>query len=84
MRLFYLRRFENLMMDMATDEPRLQRVIQMVETYNRAVIDKCLALGAGVHGIWRRPGPANVAPHEPDDVAEVHQALVYADVPILS
>ena len=30
MRLFYLRRFENLMLDMATDDPRLQTVIQMV------------------------------------------------------
>ena len=45
MRLFYLRRFENLMMDMAADDPRLQKVIQMVENYNRVVIDRCLALG---------------------------------------
>ena len=45
MRLFYLRRFENLMMDMATDEPRLQKVIGMVESYNSAVIHKNLELG---------------------------------------
>ena len=46
MRLFYLRRFENLMMDMATGEPRLRTLIRMVERYNAPVIDKCLALGA--------------------------------------
>jgi hypothetical protein len=44
MRLFYLRRFENLMLDMATDEPRLQTVIDMVDGYNSAVIRKNLEL----------------------------------------
>ncbi|MCP4541751.1 MAG: hypothetical protein GY832_31855, partial [Chloroflexi bacterium] len=46
MRLFYLRRFENLMIDIATDEPRLHKVIHMVEEYNRVVIRQYLALGA--------------------------------------
>lgn len=46
MRLFYLRGFENLMIDLATDEPRLQKLIQMVEDHNAAVIRKILALGA--------------------------------------
>jgi hypothetical protein len=46
MRLFYLRGFENLMMDLAMDEPRLGRLIEMVEDYNSGVIQKYLALGA--------------------------------------
>lgn len=46
MRLFYLRRFENLMIDMAIDDPRLPRLIRMVEDYNAAVINKYVELGA--------------------------------------
>ena len=46
MRLFYLRRFENLMIDMATEDQRLWQVIQMVETYNSVVIGRLLSLGA--------------------------------------
>ena len=46
MRLFYLRGFENLMLDMATNDPRLRKLIRMVEDYNTAVIREYLALGA--------------------------------------
>jgi len=46
MRLFYLRGFANLMIDLATGEPRLGQVIKMVEEYNLAVIRKYLELGA--------------------------------------
>jgi hypothetical protein len=46
MRLFYLRRFENLMMDMATADPRLPRLIRRVEDFNAAVIGRTLELGA--------------------------------------
>ena len=46
MRLFYLRGFENLMMDLATNDPRLRGLIRMVEEYNSVVIRKYLALGA--------------------------------------
>jgi len=46
MRLFYLRGFENLMLDMAGEDERLWRLIEMVEGYNAAVIEKYLALGA--------------------------------------
>ncbi|MBN1348280.1 hypothetical protein JXJ21_02625 [candidate division KSB1 bacterium] len=44
MRLYYLRGFENLMLDFATDDARLPKLIQMVETYNSAVIRKTLTL----------------------------------------
>jgi hypothetical protein len=46
MRLFYLRGFESLMLDLATQDPRLTRLIRMVEDYNSAVIRKYLDLGA--------------------------------------
>lgn len=46
MKLFYLRGFENLMLDLATDDPRLRRLIRMVEGYNVAVIKRYLELGA--------------------------------------
>lgn len=46
MRLYYLRSFDNFMIDLATDDPRLQKLIKMVEDYNCAVIRKLLSLGA--------------------------------------
>jgi uroporphyrinogen decarboxylase len=46
MQLFYLRGFENLMMDLATGEPQLVDLIRMVEDYNTVVVRKYLDLGA--------------------------------------
>ena len=45
MRLFYLRGFGNLMLDIAAEDPRLLRLIRMVEDYNCAVIERYVALG---------------------------------------
>jgi len=45
MRLFYLRGFENLMMDMATEDPRLNRLIEIVLSHNIALIRKWVELG---------------------------------------
>jgi len=42
----FLRGFENLMLDRATDEPRLGKLISIVEDYNVAVIDRVLEMGA--------------------------------------
>ena len=46
MRLYYLRGFDNLMMDMATDDPRLHRLIKIIEDYNVAVVGKYIEAGA--------------------------------------
>lgn len=46
MRLFYLRGFDNLMLDMAADEPMLHDLIRMVEDYNATVIAKYVKVGA--------------------------------------
>lgn len=45
MRLYYLRGFENLMIDIALDDPRLERLINMVLEYNIRFINKWLELG---------------------------------------
>ncbi|HOQ67624.1 MAG TPA: uroporphyrinogen decarboxylase family protein [Candidatus Atribacteria bacterium] len=46
MRLYYLRGFENLMIDIATDEPRLEKLIDMVLDYNIKFIEKWIEVGA--------------------------------------
>ena len=66
MRLFYLRRFENLMMDMAVDDPRLQSLLKMVEEYNRVVISKYLALGTEIFSLADDLGLQNALPMGPD------------------
>ena len=40
MRLFYLRGFENLMIDLATDEPRLPRLIDAVVQHNYKIVQQ--------------------------------------------
>lgn len=46
MRLYYLRGFENFMIDIATDDPRLERLISMVLEYNIKYINKLIEIGA--------------------------------------
>lgn len=45
-RLHFLRGFENLMLDFATDAPELQRLLDLLLDYNMAVVRKWLSLGA--------------------------------------
>ena len=65
MRLFYLRGFENLMMDLATDEPRLGELIAMVERYNAAVVAKYIELGAEYMSFGDDLGMQNALPMSP-------------------
>ena len=48
MRLYYLRGFENLMLDMASDEPRLPDLIEMVTEYNWGLVNRYLEVGIDV------------------------------------
>ena len=50
MRLFYLRGFENLMLDMALDDPRLKDLISMVLDYNMKLAE--LWVNTGVDIVW--------------------------------
>jgi len=45
MRLYYLRKFENLMLDFATEPPQLQQLIEIVNQYNLRYVQKWLSLG---------------------------------------
>jgi hypothetical protein len=44
MNLYYIRGFENLMLDMALDDPRLHELIKIVEDYNVEVTRRCTEL----------------------------------------
>jgi hypothetical protein len=48
MMLYYLRGFENLMLDYATDDPRLQKLIDMITDYHVAVARHYLDIGIDV------------------------------------
>jgi uroporphyrinogen decarboxylase len=48
LRLIYLRGYENLMFDMADEDPRLLRLIAAVEEFNAAVVERYLQAGAEV------------------------------------
>ena len=47
-RLYFLRGFENLMMDIATDDPHLPRLIEMLTAHELQLIDLNLAAGANI------------------------------------
>jgi hypothetical protein len=49
-RLYFLRGFENLMMDFATDDPHLPRLIEMLTEYEMQLVKRWLALGVDVIG----------------------------------
>jgi len=45
MRLWYLRGFENLMLDFATNAPELPELIDMVTVHNKKIVDQWLTMG---------------------------------------
>lgn len=65
MLLYYLRGFENLMMDMATDDPRLHRLIDIVTGYNVAVVRKYLELGVEMMSFGEDLGNQKALPISP-------------------
>lgn len=48
MRLYYLRGFENLMLDFASDAPQLPRLIEMLVEHNRTIVNEWLSMGVDV------------------------------------
>jgi uroporphyrinogen decarboxylase len=48
MRLQYLRGFENLMYDLALEEPHLHQLVDMVTTHNETLVTKWLSMGVDV------------------------------------
>ncbi|KPK40108.1 MAG: hypothetical protein AMJ65_10895 [Phycisphaerae bacterium SG8_4] len=47
-RLSYIRGYENLLLDMADSEPRLRRLIEMVETFNAEIVRRYLDCGVAM------------------------------------
>ncbi len=66
MRLFYLRGFENLMLDIATGDPRLQQMIDMIVEHNLVVINAHLELGAEMMGFGEDLGLQHSLPMSPE------------------
>ena len=66
MRLYYLRGFDNLMLDMAMDDPRLYKLIKVVEDYNVAVIQAYIDAGAEIMGFGEDLGMQHALPISPD------------------
>jgi len=66
MRLYYLRGFENFMIDVATDDPRLKRLIEMVLDYNMKIINKYLEAGAEYMSFGDDLGLQNSLPISPE------------------
>jgi uroporphyrinogen decarboxylase len=49
-RLYFLRGFENLMIDIANEDPRLGSLIGMLTEYEKALVDKWLEIGVDIIG----------------------------------
>lgn len=65
MYLYYLRGFDNLMLDLATDDPRLHKLIAMLERYNVAVVNKYIELGAELMSFGDDLGSQKALPMSP-------------------
>lgn len=48
MRLTYLRGFQNLLIDLVEEDPRLLRLIDMLTAHNRTIVDQWLSMGVDV------------------------------------
>lgn len=58
-RLYFLRGFDNLMMDIATDEPRLGELIEILLDYEKRLVGMWLELGVDVVGFHTDIGAQN-------------------------
>jgi len=49
-RLYFLRGFENLMVDIATDDPHLPKLIEMLQEYELKLVNQWLSIGVDMIG----------------------------------
>ncbi|HOJ34295.1 MAG TPA: uroporphyrinogen decarboxylase family protein [Candidatus Hydrogenedentes bacterium] len=59
MRLTYLRGFENMMVDMATEHPMLWKLIDVLYEHNRIIVDQFLEMGVDMMSIGEDLGAQN-------------------------
>ena len=67
MRLYYLRGFDNFMIDIATRDPRLDTLIERVLGYNLRLIDKWIEIGIEFFGFADDLGLQRSLPMSPAD-----------------
>lgn len=65
--LYYLRGFTNLMMDIASRDPRLNQLIEMVLNYNLKLVNKWIKIGAEIIYFGDDLGLQNSLPISPSD-----------------
>jgi len=58
-RMYFLRGFENLMMDFATDDPHLPRLVEMLTNHELALVNKWLEIGVDAVGFHTDIGTQN-------------------------
>ena len=61
-----LRGFENLMLDMATDDPRLHRLLEVIMNYNAAVVRRTIECGTEFLGLAEDLGMQHALPISPE------------------
>jgi len=66
MRLTYLRGFSNMMMDMATEEPLLWKLIDAIYEHNRVIVDQYLDMGVDMMEIGEDLGSQTASIISPD------------------
>lgn len=66
MRLYYLRGFENLMLDIATGEPRLRELIGILQDYATTVVGQYLELDAEIIHLAEDLGMQTALPISPE------------------
>jgi hypothetical protein len=66
MRLFYLRSFEGFMVDIATDDPRLKSLIEIVLRYNLKLIEKNIECGVEMMSFGDDLGLQKALPMSPE------------------
>jgi uroporphyrinogen decarboxylase len=65
-RMYFLRGFENLMLDFATDDPHLPRLIEMLTEYELALVHKWLDIGVDFVGFHTDIGTQRALMIHPD------------------
>jgi len=78
--LTYIRGYQNVIFDMADDEPRFRQLMQMVEDFNMAIVQRYLALGVGWMGypedLGMQDGPMLSPEHFRKYIKPVYQRLM--------
>ena len=67
MQLYYLRGFSNFMIDIATRDPRLEKLIEIVLNYNLKIVKKWIEIGAEIIYFGDDLGVQKSLPMKPDD-----------------